>query len=88
MMKAILLLLLAVVLCTNAIAGQRSPQDCCPDEHCSLQCIDMGCAPGALAIAPPPVLASWAFSTASIDEVADPGVVLPSPYRTIWVPPD
>lgn len=43
-MKAILLLL-AIFLCTSAIAGQRMPHDCCPDQHCALQCIDMGCVP-------------------------------------------
>jgi hypothetical protein len=88
MMKAILLLFLAISLCTSAIAGQRSPHDCCPDQHCSLQCIDMGCASGAPAIAPPPVLARWAVVAAGIDRVTDPGGTLPSPCRAVWVPPD
>jgi hypothetical protein len=87
-MKAILLLMLAFCLCTSAVAGQRSPHDCCPDQHCSLQCIDMGCAPGALAIAPPPALANWPVVTAGADHVSDAGGALPSPCRTVWVPPD
>jgi hypothetical protein len=86
--KAILLLILAIALCTSTVAAQRTPHDCCPDQHCSLQCIDMGCAPGALAIAPPPVPPRWAVASSGIDLPSDPGGVLPSPYRTIWVPPD
>ncbi|MBB3219810.1 hypothetical protein [Pseudoduganella umbonata] len=87
-MKAILLLMLALCLCTSAVAGQRAPHDCCPDQHCSLQCIDMGCAPGALAIAPPPALVNWPAVTASVDRISDAGGALPSPCRTVWVPPD
>ncbi|GGY00655.1 hypothetical protein GJV26_28330 [Massilia dura] len=87
-MKAILLLILAIALCTSAVAMPRSPHDCCPDQHCSLQCIDMGCASGALAIAPPPAPVSWAAVANGMVHSADPGIVLPSPYPDIWVPPD
>ncbi|QBE66491.1 hypothetical protein [Pseudoduganella lutea] len=89
-MKALLLLILTFCLCTSAVAGQRVPHDCCPDQdqHCSLQCIDMGCAPGALAIAPPPVPVRWAVADANAERFVDHDDDLPSPYRTIWVPPD
>lgn len=87
-MKAILLLILAFCLCASAVAGQRSPHNCCPDQHCSLQCIDMGCAPVALAIAPPPLPVSWAVGGVSDVRILCGEIDLTSPYRTIWVPPD
>ncbi|WBS00032.1 hypothetical protein OU994_17050 [Pseudoduganella sp. SL102] len=87
-MKAILMLILTIWLCASAVAGPRGPHDCCADQHCPVDCIAMGCAPGAPAIAPPPALASWAVTAASAVQPSDPGGVLPSPYRTIWVPPD
>ncbi len=87
-MKAILFLILVISLCTGAVAGQRSGHDCCPDQQCSLQCLAMGCAPAALAIAPPPAPLSWAIADAATEQRVELAEKLPSPWRSIWVPPD
>jgi len=87
-MKAILLLILAFCLCASAVAGQRSPHDCCPDQHCSPQCIDMGCAPVALAIASTSLPVDWTAGGISVVRIFGSESDLPSPYRTIWLPPD
>lgn len=87
-MKAILLLILTICLCVSAVAAQRTAHGCCPDQQCSLQCVDMGCAPGVLAAAPPPTPLTWAVDATTVEPFVDRRLVLPSPCRTIWVPPD
>lgn len=87
-MKFILLLILAMTLGTSTLAAPRAPHDCCPDEHCSLQCPDMGCAPVGLAIAPPSVSVIQILADAGSVQMREVSVVLPSPDRIIWVPPD
>jgi hypothetical protein len=87
-MKSAWVILLAILLAFSAAVSAAPAAGCCPDEDCGIvQCVEMGCLPAAVAMAPPsPELR---FAPAGGHQ----GAAAPACPRRIWTtevwtPPD
>ena len=81
-------LLLAWFVLGSSVQAMASVHKCCPSAACSVaQCIDMGCAPAAPAVAFARPAAAQAIAVAP-EYVAHVATRAADPYEEVWTPPD
>ena len=87
-MRFFRLLLLAWFILGSSAQAMASVHKCCPSAACSVaQCIDMGCAPPAPAVAFNRPAAAQAIAVAP-EYVAHGITRTADPYEEVWTPPD
>lgn len=87
-MRLFRLLLLAWFILGSSAQAMAPVHKCCPSAACSVaQCIDMGCAPPAPAVAFSRPAAAQAITLAP-EYVAHATTRIADPYEEVWTPPD
>lgn len=87
-MRLFRLLLLALFILGSSAQAVTPVHKCCPSAACDIaQCIDMGCAPPAPAVAFNRPATTLPLATAPV--AAMPVTAhIPDPYEEVWTPPD
>jgi hypothetical protein len=87
-MRFLRFLLLAWFILGATAQAMAAVHKCCPSAACSVaQCIDMGCAPPAPAVAFQRPAVAQAISAAP-EYVAHATTRIADPYEEVWTPPD
>lgn len=89
MHKIRILLLTLLFLCASFASATSPLRTCCPLKECTVvQCVDMGCALVAPAIAPGATVSTFGIVSRAHEQAPHVPPFLSDRYDEVWTPPD